>query len=86
MRYSWSYTAAGFSLPKKLEELLTWLSEISTVQIFGNPWEEPPEAVMNKGMRAVSQYFTDVFAEGVTVRRSMIKVVLVGQEGAGKTR
>lgn len=54
--------------------------------ISRNPWKEPPEAVVKKGMPAVLGYFADLFAEGVTVRRNMIKVVLVGQEGAGKTR
>lgn len=54
--------------------------------IDNNPWEEPPEAVVRKGMAAVSEYFTDLFAEGTSIQRRMIKVVLVGQEGAGKTR
>lgn len=58
----------------------------SHLKIGDNPWEEPPEAVVNKGMPAVSEYFADLFAEGATIRRSMIKVVLVGQEGSGKTR
>jgi len=56
------------------------------LELGGNPWKEPPEAVVMKGMQAASEYFADLFAEGVTDRRNMIKVVLVGQEGAGKTR
>lgn len=57
------------------------------LRIDNNPWKEPPEAVVKKGMPAVREYFVDLFADGVTpVSRSMIKVVLVGQEGAGKTR
>lgn len=55
-------------------------------RIIDNPWEEPPEAVVEEGMRAVSAYFDDLFQEGIAFRRSMIKVVLVGQGGAGKTR
>lgn len=71
--------------------MLAFLSNLeerqSGLRIDGNPWKEPPEAVVKKGMSAVSKYFADLFAEGVApVPRRMIKVVLVGQEGAGKTR
>ena len=76
------------TVPTELEKLLSKLSELgkNLLKIGDNPWEEPPEAVVNKGMPAVSEYFVDLFAEGATIRRSMIKVVLVGQEGSGKTR
>lgn len=56
------------------------------LHVLNNPWEEPPEAVVRMGVPAVSEYFTDLFAEGTSIRRRMIKLVLVGQEGAGKTR
>lgn len=81
-----SHAAAGFSVPKALEKLLVFFSRIQELKLTGNPWEEPPEAVLENGWRAVSEYFSDLFGEGTTTRRSMIKVVLVGQEGAGKTR
>ncbi len=73
------------SIPKQLSDLLALFSKVK-LYIDGNPWKEPPEAVVRKGMQAVSEYFADLFAEGVSDRRNMIKVVLVGQEGAGKTR
>lgn len=86
--------AGGESLPKQLGILLAWLSKLEELHGVGigldlrnNPWREPPEAVVEKGMQAVSEYFADLFAERVApVRRNMIKVVIVGQEGAGKTR
>lgn len=79
--------AVSLSVPKELRRLLALLSKLqSGLHLTNNPWEEPPEAVLKKGMRAVSEYFTDLFAEGTTFRRRMVKVVLVGQEGAGKTR
>lgn len=85
-----SYNAeAGVSIPQELGHLLAVFSKlegIGKLSIGENPWKEPPEAVVGKGMPAVSGYFADLFAEGVTVRRNMIKVVLVGQAGAGKTR
>ena len=83
-----SVAKAGVSIPKQLGDLLTVLSNLRwPPHLDGNPWKEPPEAVVKKGMPAVSEYFADLFAEGVAhVPRSMIKVVLVGQEGAGKTR
>lgn len=80
---------AGSSTPKQLSKLLALISRLEKDQsgLAQNPWKEPPEAVVEKGMPAVSEYFSDLFAEGVDpVPRSMIKVVLVGQEGAGKTR
>jgi len=73
-------------IPKKLGELLSFFSKLKERALDRNPWKEPPEAVVEKGMPAVWDYFVDVFGEGVTVRRTMIKAVLVGQEGAGKTR
>ena len=66
--------------------MLSRLDRERNLHLNDNPWEEPPEAVLKKGMPAVWEYFDDLFAEGTTIRRSMIKVVLVGQEGAGKTR
>ena len=51
-----------------------------------NPWAEPPEAIVNKGWAAVTAYFEDLYSSGVKIRRNAVKIVLVGQEGAGKTR
>lgn len=37
-------------------------------------------------MAGAAMYFDDLYAEAFEVRRNNVKVVLVGQEGAGKTR
>lgn len=78
----------GASIPKELGVLLTWLSKLDTVNLplDNNPWVEPPEAVVKKGMRAASAYFANLFAEGATLVRRTINVVIVGEAGAGKTR
>lgn len=93
MRISYLSAKAGVCIPGQLRKLLALFSKVEQGQgyprlrIDNNPWEEPPEAVVKKGMAAVSEYFADLFQEGVApVPRRMIKVVLVGQEGAGKTR
>lgn len=56
------------------------------VALYGNPWSEPPEAVVKSGMAAVITYFDDLYSAPCRVQRNSVKVVLVGQEGAGKTR
>ena len=85
-----SVAKADVSIPKQLGELLALLSRLDHMHgalLDGNPWKEPPEAVVKEGVEAVSVYFADLFKEGVApVSRKIIKVVLVGQEGAGKTR
>ncbi|CAM9811033.1 unnamed protein product, partial [Ectocarpus sp. 8 AP-2014] len=50
-----------------------------------NPWAEPPESIVAKGPKSVRGYFEDLYAEPFRIKRSSVKVVLVGQEGAGKT-
>ncbi|CAN0466382.1 unnamed protein product, partial [Laminaria digitata] len=54
--------------------------------LYANPWAEPPEAVVNSGIVAVIGYFDALYSSPCRVRRNSVKVVLVGQEGAGKTR
>ncbi|CAN0427858.1 unnamed protein product, partial [Ectocarpus fasciculatus] len=51
----------------------------------GNPWAEPPESIVTKGPKIVRGYFEDLYAEPCRIKHSSVKVVLVGQEGAGKT-
>lgn len=80
---------AGASAPEQLETLMGWLSALQeggTLDLRSNPWKEPPEAVVKKGMVGASEFFADLYAEGATIRLNMIKVVLVGQQSAGKTR
>lgn len=57
------------------------------VSLNSNPWGEPPESIVAKGRNSVRGYFEDLFADHCRIkRRGGVKVVLVGQEGAGKTR
>ncbi|CAN0524932.1 unnamed protein product, partial [Laminaria digitata] len=56
------------------------------LHLNANPWAEPPEAVVNSGIVAVIGYFDALYSSPCRVRRNSVKVVLVGQEGAGKTR
>ncbi|CAN0399971.1 unnamed protein product [Ectocarpus fasciculatus] len=37
-------------------------------------------------MESIRGYFEDLYAEPCRVQRSSVKIILVGQEGAGKTR
>ncbi|CAM9393730.1 unnamed protein product, partial [Laminaria digitata] len=80
---------AGSSVPNQLRRLLELLRKADEARsIFilnGNPWAEPPEAVMNSGIGAVIRYFDALYSSPCRVRRNIVKVVLVGQEGAGKT-
>ncbi|CAB1106422.1 unnamed protein product [Ectocarpus sp. CCAP 1310/34] len=54
-------------------------------RLGGNPWAEPPESIVDKGLKNTRGYFEDLYAEPCRIKRSSVKVVLVGQEGAGKT-
>lgn len=65
---------------------LRGLEERGYVGLDDNPWAEPPEAVVEAGMTAVMVYYDDLYSEPCIVRRNSVKVVIVGQEGAGKTR
>lgn len=76
-------------MPTLLADLISWLSRLPRLYkewTEGNPWREPPEAVVQQGLPAVRGYFVDLFAEGSTVHRTNVKVIIVGQEGVGKTR
>ena len=91
-RYSLlSMRSAGGAVPDGLSRLLELLRKVEekedgVVNLNRNPWAEPPEAVVKSGMTAVLTYFDDLYSAPCSVRRNSVKVVLVGQEGAGKTR
>ena len=88
--------SAGVAVPDGLSRLLEILCEAEKGEpdkvpnyklcLNPNPWAEPPEAVVEHGMTAVLTYFDDLYSAPCSVRRNSVKVVLVGQEGAGKTR
>ncbi|CAN0313460.1 unnamed protein product, partial [Laminaria digitata] len=74
----------GSFIPNQLSRLLELLRKVRKA-LDGNPWAEPPEAVVKSGIAAVVEYFDALYSSPCRVRRNSIKVVLVGQEGAGKT-
>ena len=86
-----SMRSAGGAVPDGLSRLLELLRKVEekedgVVNLNRNPWAEPPEAVVKSGMTAVLAYFDDLYSAPCSARRNSVKVVLVGQEGAGKTR
>ena len=60
------------------------------LNLRGNPWIRPPEAVVENGLDAIKKYYTDVQiaidAGAKVASRRLLKVVLVGASSAGKTR
>lgn len=85
-----SIRSAGDSVPNQLRLLLAVLTRVGREGIqYGlsaNPWAEPPEVVVTAGIAAVIEYFDDLYSSPSKVRRNSVKIVLVGQEGAGETR
>ncbi|CAN0352143.1 unnamed protein product [Ectocarpus sp. 6 AP-2014] len=80
---------SGGAMPSQLCRLLDVLDSSvrpNGFRLGGNPWAEPPESIVAKGPKSIRGYFEDLYAEPCWIKRSSIKVVLVGQEGAGKTR
>lgn len=77
------------TLPVALASLLDnfdRLDGIGGLFLSPNPWEHPPEAFVAGGMRAIRQYFEDIFKGGTTALTRPLKVVIVGKETVGKTR
>ncbi|CAM9322083.1 unnamed protein product [Ectocarpus sp. 12 AP-2014] len=72
------------SIPSELHRLLETLDRAWGIR-QGNPWAEPPESIVAKGMASIRGYFEDLYAEPFRAQRSSVKIILVGQEGAGKT-
>ncbi|CAM9890847.1 unnamed protein product [Ectocarpus fasciculatus] len=65
------------------------LASGQSLRLQDNPWIMPPEGIVNKGLPAVKKYLSDVReAEeaGAEVKTlNVLKVVLIGSSGAGKT-
>lgn len=60
------------------------------LSLHNNPWRMPPEAVVEQGLPAVKSYLLDVqqakAVGGHIMSLQLLKLVLVGSSGAGKTR
>lgn len=76
-------------MPERLVKLLDNLEKVERrgqLSLNNNDFLMPPEAVVEKGLEAVRTYFRDLFSERVRIERHDVKALIIGQEGAGKTR
>ena len=78
--------AEGGQVPGQLQRLLDVLGGAVYVTLNNNPWAEPPESIVRKGTEGIRGYFEDLYSEPCRIQRNSVKIILVGQEGAGKTR
>jgi len=64
---------------------VAWKNEYSVdgLNLYGNPLEVPPVEIVKKGRNAVLRYFASL--EGARKKLNEVKVLLVGDGGAGKT-
>lgn len=83
---AYSLCAAGGRAPTRLRRLLDVFDDCRGLDFSGNPWVEPPESIVRKGLKDAREYFQDLYAESYRAQRNSVKIILVGQEGAGKTR
>lgn len=77
--------SVGTSLPSQLRRLLNVFDRCGALHLDNNPWVEPPESIVRKGRKHIRGYFQDLYVEPGRIRSS-VKIIIVGQEGAGKTR
>lgn len=77
--------SVGGPVPGPLRQLLDVLDGVE-LHLDNNPWVEPPESIVGKGPDGIRRYFEDLYAEPYRVVRNSVKIILAGQEGAGKTR
>eukprot|EP00752_Nemacystus_decipiens_P016125 g14419.t2 len=76
------------ALPAALGSLLDMFDRVDRrggVSLYDNPWEHPPEAIVEGGVLAVRRYFDAIFRDGATTVTRPLKVVIVGKETVGKT-
>ncbi|CAM9376460.1 unnamed protein product [Laminaria digitata] len=90
------HSASGQPFPSQLRRLLGVLERVASqgdgFQLENNPWAEPPESVAGVSgstiggrWEGIRGYFEDLYAGPCRVQRNSVKIILVGQEGAGKT-
>ncbi|CAN0152537.1 unnamed protein product, partial [Ectocarpus sp. 13 AM-2016] len=76
---------SGGAIPRRLRRLLDVLDRCNDLDLDANPWTEPPESIVIKGATGIRGYFEDRYAEPCRIQRNSVKIIIVGQEGAGKT-
>ncbi|QSJ19362.1 leucine-rich repeat domain-containing protein [Nostoc sp. UHCC 0702] len=67
-----------------LPEAITRLQQLTTLDLSDNPIEKPPLEVVEKGIKAIKDYFRQLEAEGTDYLYEA-KLLIVGEGGAGKT-
>eukprot|EP00752_Nemacystus_decipiens_P018192 g16322.t1 len=75
----------GGPIPSQLRRLLDFLDGLRALDVGDNPWAEPPESIVLKGVQGVRAFYEDLYSEPCRIQRNGVKIVIVGQEGAGKT-
>eukprot|EP00752_Nemacystus_decipiens_P017123 g15339.t1 len=83
-----SMAARPGALPAALASLLDMFDRVDrrgVLYLSNNPWEHPPEAIVEGGMLAVRGYYDAIFRDGATTVTRPLKVVIVGKETVGKT-
>ena len=75
----------GGQVPGRLRRLLDVLDGCAFT-LWDNVWAEPPESIVDKGTKSIRGYFEDLYSEPCRIQHNSVKIILVGQEGAGKTR
>lgn len=72
------------TLPDWLSYFLDWIKPFQS-GLLPNPFSQPPEAIVRHGMEAVKEYCKDLRHDHIAECRDL-KVVIIGEAGAGKTR
>ncbi|CAM9385672.1 unnamed protein product, partial [Ectocarpus fasciculatus] len=81
-----AHSKSGGRIPSQLCRLLDVFDDLTFLSLGDNPWAEPPESIVDRGAKGIRGYFEDLYADACQIQRNSIKIILVGQEGAGKTR
>ncbi len=68
---------------KSLPPEIVKLTNLTALYLFANPMESPPPEIVKHGIWAIRSYFKSLEAEKVALNE--VKVLLVGDGGAGKT-
>ncbi|MCP4108250.1 MAG: leucine-rich repeat protein [Desulfobacteraceae bacterium] len=69
---------------KEISPKLLQLKNLKKLGLYGNPIEIPPPEIVNRGVKAIKDYFRQLEAKGKDYLYEA-KLLIVGEAGAGKT-
>jgi small GTP-binding protein len=69
---------------RKIPEAIAELPNLTSLNVGGNPIVTPPLEIVEKGIRAIQEYFRQIKIEGEDYLYEA-KLLIVGEAGAGKT-